>query len=180
MLTHSLDGYLVESGPEINDIGPNFSLWLMRGKYRRVFSHPQLTSFTVSVSVQTRKLVNRIGEELEDLFINTNMVTISEATHRSAPIGWLGRVGDLMLDCVQRFSDSLKPRLCEDWSMPVDKYDDKFKYALAECQEFKSWTNFYCVVARKNESMLPAIEEDPGNSMDDYDSSAAGCADTML
>lgn len=137
------------------------------------------TYFTVSVSVQTRKMVNRIGEELEDLFINTNMVTITESTHRSAPIGWLGRVGDLMLDCVQRFSDSLKPRLCEDWSMPVDKYDDKFKYALAECQEFKSWTNFYCVVARKNESLLPAIEEDPGNNVDDHDSSAAGCADTV-
>ncbi|KAI8085127.1 S-adenosyl-L-methionine-dependent methyltransferase [Halteromyces radiatus] len=129
-------GYLefVESGSEINDIGPNLSLWLMR----------------VTVSLQTRGMANKIGLELEDRFAKTNAVTIYESTHRSAPIGWLGRVGDLMMDCVQRFSDALKPRLCEDWCMPVAKYDAAFKAVLPECQEFKSWTNFYCVVAQKN------------------------------
>ncbi|KAI8341817.1 S-adenosyl-L-methionine-dependent methyltransferase [Chlamydoabsidia padenii] len=146
-------GYLefIESGPEINDIGPSFSLWLMR----------------VSVSVQTRQLVNRIGEELEDLFMKTNRVTIHESTHRSAPIGWLGRVGDLMLECVQRFSDSMKPRMCEDWSMSPDKYEEKFKIAIAECQEFKSWTNFYCIVARKLESLPAENDVDEENDDDD-------------
>ncbi|CAO3592008.1 unnamed protein product [Absidia cylindrospora] len=147
-------GYLefIESGPDINDIGPNLSLWLMR----------------VTVSVQTRKMVNRIGVELEELFAKSNQVTIYESTHRSAPIGWLGRVGDLMLDCLQRFSDSLKPRLCDDWSMPMAKYDANFKFVLSECQEFKSWTNFYCIVSRKNES-FPTIEEEnePNTNMDD-------------
>jgi hypothetical protein len=110
-------------------------------------------------------MINKVGLELEELFAGTNLVTIHESIHRSAPIGWLGRVGDLTLDCLQRFSDALKPRLCEDWSISAAKYDAHFKSVLPECQEFKSWTNFYCVVSRKNDgSTLPVTTNDDDRS----------------
>ncbi|KAI8328016.1 S-adenosyl-L-methionine-dependent methyltransferase [Chlamydoabsidia padenii] len=134
---------------KVNDIGPSLSLWLMR----------------LSVLMQTRHMINKIGLELEELFVDTNQVTIYESIHRSAPLGWLGRVGDLVLDCLQRVSDALKPRLCEDWSMSITKYDAHFKTVLPECQEFKSWSNFYCVVSQKKQELIAATDDNKMNDL---------------
>ncbi|CAO3637722.1 unnamed protein product [Cunninghamella echinulata] len=131
-------GYIefLEASHAYNDIGPNFSLWLMR----------------MTVSMQTRGLNSRVGTELEQLLTQSGQMEIHESTHRSAPLGWLGRTGDLTLECFLRLCDSLKPRLCEDWSMPVAKYEATTSGLASECQEFKSWTNVYCVSARKKDS----------------------------
>ncbi|KAI9304686.1 hypothetical protein BJ944DRAFT_256200 [Cunninghamella echinulata] len=130
-------GYIefLEASHAYNDIGPNFSLWLMR----------------MTVSMQTRGLNSKVGTELEQLLTQSGQMEIHESTHRSAPLGWLGRTGDLTLECFLRLCDSLKPRLCEDWSMPVAKYEATTSGLASECQEFKSWTNVYCVSARKKD-----------------------------
>lgn len=72
-----------------------------------------------------------------------------EFSHRSVPIGWLGKLGDLMLECMERLFDSMKPRLCEDWSMGLGKYDKIVQAASKECREFKSWTNIHYAYGRK-------------------------------
>ncbi|CAO3642133.1 unnamed protein product [Cunninghamella blakesleeana] len=128
-------GYIeiVEPSHSYNDVGPNFSLWMMR----------------LTVSMQTRGLNSKIGTELEQILGDNNQLEIYQSTHRSAPVGWLGRTGDLMLDALLRFCDSVKPRLCEDWSMPIPKYEATVSGLANECQEFKTWTNVYCVSAKK-------------------------------
>jgi hypothetical protein len=72
-----------------------------------------------------------------------------EASHRSAPIGWYGRNGDIMLECLERLFDAVKPKLCEDWSMSLAKYEKVVHTASAECRDFRSWLNIHFVYGQK-------------------------------
>ncbi|KAG0189419.1 hypothetical protein DFQ28_003402 [Apophysomyces sp. BC1034] len=124
---------LMESSGEVHDIGPNLSIWLMR----------------LTVSLQTRNILLKIAPQLPRMLEATNKVTDVQKSHRSVPIGWLGKAGDVMLECTERMFDSMKPRLCEDWSMSLAKYDKVVQAASKECRDFKSWTNVHYVSGRK-------------------------------
>ena len=76
-------------------------------------------------------------------------IELIEDSHRSAPIGWYGKTGDIMLECLERLFDAIKPKICEDWSMSPAKYDKLVETASAECRDFRSWTNIHFTVARK-------------------------------
>ncbi|KAI8067730.1 S-adenosyl-L-methionine-dependent methyltransferase [Gongronella butleri] len=139
-------GYIefLEGGNEMNDIGPNLSLWVMR----------------LTVSMQSRELQSKVGVNLESMFEpHREKVTIMESAHRSAPVGWLGRAGDLMAEVLARLIESVKPRLCEDWTIPPAKYDAWTNELVPEGREFKSWVNVYCISAKKNEPLQPTDEK---------------------
>ncbi|KAG1497984.1 hypothetical protein G6F46_006185 [Rhizopus delemar] len=119
-------GYIefVEGGGGIQDVGPNLSIWMMR----------------LTVSLQTRNINLKIASQLSSMIKEIENVTHIESSHRSAPIGWYGKNGDIMLECLQRLFDSIKPKLCEDWSMNIAKYDKMVQSAAIECRDFKSWS----------------------------------------
>ncbi|KAI8141778.1 hypothetical protein BJV82DRAFT_517742, partial [Fennellomyces sp. T-0311] len=124
---------LVEMSGIIQDVGPNLSIWLMR----------------VTVSLQTRNIHLKLGPKLHEMLeANSGVVDVIHS-HRSVPIGWLGKLGDLGLECLERMFDSLKPRLCDDWSMNLQKYEKVVQGASNECHEFKSWTNIHYAYCRK-------------------------------
>ncbi|CAO3679339.1 unnamed protein product [Rhizopus microsporus] len=123
----------VELGGSIQDVGPNLSIWMMR----------------LTVSLQTRNINLKIASQLESMIQSFDNVRHIESSHRSAPIGWYGRNGDIMLECIQRLFDSIKPKLCEDWSMNLAKYDKMVEAAAAECRDFKSWCNIHYTIAQK-------------------------------
>lgn len=91
----------------------------------------------------------KIAPQLHDMLQETGLVTDVEYSHRSLPIGWLGKLGDVALDAMERLFDSMKPRLCEDWSMTREKYDKMVQTAIRECREFQSWTNVHYIYCRK-------------------------------
>ncbi|KAI7872554.1 S-adenosyl-L-methionine-dependent methyltransferase [Spinellus fusiger] len=142
------NGYieLLENSGVLNDIGPNMSVWMMRW----------------TVSLQTRKINPRLGNQLSQLLMTTEKVKDLESSHRSLPIGWLGKLGDTALECYERLFDSVKPRLCEDWSMSTAKYDKLAKAASKECRDFKSWTNVFYVYCQKK--TLQELEQENANS----------------
>lgn len=78
-------------------------------------------------------------EELKDV----------QASHRSTPVGWYGKTGDIALECLERLFDAVKPKVCEDWSMNTAKYDKVIHTASAECRDFRSWFNIHYVTAIK-------------------------------
>jgi ubiquinone/menaquinone biosynthesis C-methylase UbiE len=129
-------GYIefCEFGGAIQDVGPNLSIWMMR----------------LTVSLQTRNINLKIASHLESMIKEIDNVTHIESSHRSAPIGWYGKNGDIMLECIKRLLESVKPKLCEDWSMNVAKYDKMVESAIKECKEFKSWCNIHYTIAQKN------------------------------
>ncbi|KAF7720661.1 hypothetical protein EC973_006666 [Apophysomyces ossiformis] len=90
-----------------------------------------------------------IAPQLPRMLSATDKVTELQHSYRSIPIGWLGKAGDIMLECTERMFDSMKPRLCEDWSMGLAKYDKVVQAAAKECRDFKSWTNVHYVYCRK-------------------------------
>ncbi|KAI9272849.1 hypothetical protein BDA99DRAFT_432821 [Phascolomyces articulosus] len=124
---------LVETSGILQDVGPNMSIWLMR----------------VTVSLQTRNIQLKFGPKLHELLEGKDGVTDLEYSHRSIPLGWLGKLGDLGLECMERMFDSMKPRLCDDWSMNQQKYEKMVEAAAKECHEFKSWTNIHYAFCRK-------------------------------
>lgn len=143
---------LVESGGGAQDIGPNMSIWMMRRKKKSFFivifyinRHVSI----VTVSLQTRginlKISNSLGSMLEEL----EDVTDIKSSHRSSPIGWYGKTGDITLDCLERLFHAVKPKVCEDWSMSLAKYDKMVETASAECRDFRSWVNVHYVTATK-------------------------------
>ncbi|ORY93253.1 S-adenosyl-L-methionine-dependent methyltransferase [Syncephalastrum racemosum] len=124
---------LVECSCALQDIGPNLSIWLMR----------------LTVSLQSRNINVKMASQLNRYLEKAGSLENVEFSHRSVPIGWLGKLGDLMLECMERLFDSMKPRLCEDWSMSLSKYDKIVQAASKECREFKSWTNVHYAYGRK-------------------------------
>ncbi|KAK4520705.1 uncharacterized protein ATC70_006584 [Mucor velutinosus] len=124
---------LVEPGGVIQDIGPNMSIWMMR----------------LTVSLQTRDITLKIATQLEGMLESIGGLDKIEASHRSAPIGWYGRNGDIMLEAVERLFDAIKPKLCEDWSMSSSKYDKMVQTASSECRDFRSWLNIHYIFGRK-------------------------------
>ncbi|KAI9023091.1 hypothetical protein CLU79DRAFT_701612 [Phycomyces nitens] len=124
---------LAEAAGTINDIGPNSSVWLMR----------------LTVSLQTRNIHPKIAPQISQMVIDTGRATEVVGSHRSIPIGWLGKLGDVALEATERLFDSMKPRLCEDWSMSSAKYDKVTQAAAKEFRDFKSWSNFHYVFFRK-------------------------------
>lgn len=110
----------------------------------------------VTVSLQTRNIMMKIAPQLHDMLQETGLVTDIEYSHRSLPVGWLGKLGDVALDAMERLFDSMKPRLCEDWSMTKEKYDKMMQTATKECREFQSWTNIHYIYGRKVDSGNPA------------------------
>ncbi|KAG1444553.1 hypothetical protein G6F56_010252 [Rhizopus delemar] len=130
-------GYIefIEIGGSIQDVGPNLSIWLMR----------------LTVSLQTRSINLKIASQLKSMIEALDNVTHIESSHRSVPIGWYGKNGDIMLECISRFFDSIKPKLCEDWSMNAAKYEKMVQTAAIECRDFKSWTNIHFTIAQKRE-----------------------------
>ncbi|KAI9484891.1 hypothetical protein BDB00DRAFT_852731 [Zychaea mexicana] len=131
---------LVETSGILQDVGPNLSIWLMR----------------VTVSLQTRNIHLKFGPKLHEVLEAHSGVTDVTYSHRSIPIGWLGKLGDLGLECLERMFDSMKPRLCDDWSMNLQKYEKMAQAAAKECQEFRSWTNIHYAYCRKK---LPNEDE---------------------
>ncbi|KAI9316684.1 hypothetical protein BX666DRAFT_1858304 [Dichotomocladium elegans] len=124
---------LVEPGGLVQDIGPNLSIWLMR----------------VTVSLQTRNIVMKIGAKIHEALEAHDDVEDVESGHRSFPIAWLGKLGDLGLEATERLIDSMKPRLCEDWSMLPAKYDKIMEAVAKECHEFGAWSNLHYAIGRK-------------------------------
>ncbi|KAG2236268.1 hypothetical protein INT48_008628, partial [Thamnidium elegans] len=57
---------------------------------------------------------------------------VIQGSHRSIPVGWYGRTGDIAMDCLDRLFYAVKPKVCEDWSMSPAKYDKVTKAASAE------------------------------------------------
>ncbi|OBZ83244.1 Demethylmenaquinone methyltransferase [Choanephora cucurbitarum] len=128
-------GYIefVEPSGVMQDIGPNMSIWMMR----------------LTVSLQTRNINLKIASQLGSMLEEFKEIELIEDSHRSAPIGWYGKTGDIMLECLERLFDAIKPKICEDWSMSPAKYDKLVETASAECRDFRSWTNIHFTVARK-------------------------------
>ncbi|KAI9263716.1 S-adenosyl-L-methionine-dependent methyltransferase [Sporodiniella umbellata] len=124
---------LVENGGTMQDVGPNLSIWIMR----------------LTVSLQTRNIDLKIASQLESMIMEQECLEHLESSHRSAPVGWYGKNGDIMLECLKRLLDSIKPKLCEDWSMSAGKYDKMAESITRECVDFKSWCNFHYTIARK-------------------------------
>lgn len=124
---------LVEPGGQIQDVGPNMSVWLMR----------------LTVSLQSRGIDSKIATQLGTMLESKDTVEHVETSHRSAPIGWYGKNGDLMLECVERLFDATKPKLCEDWSMEPARYDKVTRTASVECRDFRSWFNIHFAFAQK-------------------------------
>jgi hypothetical protein len=113
------------------------------------FLFKKLNHSIVTVSLQTRTINLKIATQLQSLLEKTNQVEKIESSHRSAPIGWYGRSGDIMLECIERLFDSVRPKLCEDWSMSLQKYDKVVQAAASECRDFRSWINIHYVYAQK-------------------------------
>ncbi|KAI9281580.1 S-adenosyl-L-methionine-dependent methyltransferase [Sporodiniella umbellata] len=130
-------GYIefVEVSGNIQDVGPNLSIWLMR----------------LTVSLQARNINLKMPQILQSKIELLPGVTHLESSHRSVPIGWYGKNGDIMLECVTRFFGSIKARLCEDWSMNTAKYDTMVQAAAVECREYRSWSNIHYTIAQKNQ-----------------------------
>ncbi|KAI7859506.1 hypothetical protein BDC45DRAFT_431957, partial [Circinella umbellata] len=124
---------LVETSGILQDVGPNLSIWLMR----------------VSVSLQTRNIQLKFGPKLHEVLEASHGVTDITYSHRSIPLGWLGKIGDLGLECVERIFGAMKPRMCDDWSISAEKYEKMAQAAAKECREFKSWTNIHYAYCRK-------------------------------
>ncbi|ORX46794.1 hypothetical protein DM01DRAFT_1148218 [Hesseltinella vesiculosa] len=124
----------LEGSNEMNDIGPNLSMWVMR----------------LTVSMQSRELLGKLGVDLEAMFKkHDDKVNLVDSSHRSSPVGWLGRAGDLMTEVFERLIDSVKPRICDDWNITPAKYDTWTRLLIPEAREFKSWVNFYNVCLTK-------------------------------
>jgi SAM-dependent methyltransferase len=128
-------GYVevIEPAGVVQDIGPNMSIWMMR----------------LTVSLQTRDINMKIASQLQSMIKKIGGLQNIEASHRSAPIGWYGRNGDIMLECMERLFDAIKPKLCEDWSMSTAKYDKVVRTAASECRDFRSWLNIHYVFGQK-------------------------------
>jgi ubiquinone/menaquinone biosynthesis C-methylase UbiE len=147
-------GYLelVEPGGAIQDCGPNMSIWMMRCKLfvlSLLVYNPNPNPNTVTVSLQTRNINLKIANQLQQMLENLDALENMEASHRSAPIGWYGRNGDIMLECIERLFDAVKNKICEDWSMTVPKYDKVIQSASAECRDFRSWLNIHYFYGKK-------------------------------
>ncbi|KAI8047286.1 S-adenosyl-L-methionine-dependent methyltransferase [Gilbertella persicaria] len=128
-------GYIefVEPSGVVQDIGPNMSIWMMR----------------LTVSLQTRSINLKIASQLQSMLEAFTEIELLESSHRSAPIGWYGKTGDIMLECMERLFDAIKPKLSEDWSMSPAKYDKMAQTASSECRDFRSWVNIHYAYARK-------------------------------
>ena len=105
--------------------------------------------YLVSVSLQTRNIQLKFGPKLHELLEASHGVTDVEYSHRSIPLGWLGKIGDLGLECMERIFEAMKPRMCDDWSISAEKYEKMAQAAAKECREFKSWTNIHYAYCRK-------------------------------
>ncbi|KAI8638508.1 hypothetical protein BD408DRAFT_453602 [Parasitella parasitica] len=124
---------LVEPAGAIQDTGPNMSIWMMR----------------LTVSLQSRDINIKIASQLDSMLEAIGKLDKIEASHHSAPVGWYGKHGDIMLEAIERLFDATKPKLCEDWSMSSPKYDKIVQAASAECRDFKSWLNIHYTFGRK-------------------------------
>ncbi|CDS10726.1 hypothetical protein LRAMOSA11212 [Lichtheimia ramosa] len=124
---------LVEPSGILQDIGPSLSIWLMR----------------ITVSLQTRDILWKIGPKLHEALESHQDIDHIDYSHRSIPLAWLGKLGDIGWECMERLLDSLKPRLCDDWSMTHAKYDKVVQAAAKECHDFGTWTNIHYVIGRK-------------------------------
>ncbi|KAI8068760.1 hypothetical protein BDF21DRAFT_439911 [Thamnidium elegans] len=124
---------LIENGGVLQDIGPNMSIWSMR----------------LAVSLQTRGINLKIASTLSTLLDDFEELDVIQGSHRSIPVGWYGRTGDIAMDCLDRLFYAVKPKVCEDWSMSPAKYDKVTKAASAECKDFRSWINIHYLVAVK-------------------------------
>ncbi|KAG2183058.1 hypothetical protein INT44_006039 [Umbelopsis vinacea] len=144
----------VEGETTIQDAGPKMSTWLMR----------------LNVTLQSRTLHTRVGRQLGYYLQNNSALQNVEASFRSVPIGWLGKVGDIALEAHRRLFDSLRPRMCDDWDMEPFKYDLLTKSAIAECKEFRSWSNYYYAIAQKSGDgnvTVPVIVVEPTVQQDE-------------
>lgn len=155
-------GYLelVEPGGVIQDIGPNMSIWMMRCKFVSILFSSLFKSLIasnlsiiVTVSLQTRDINLKIAGQLHNMLQELDTLENIEASHRSAPIGWYGRSGDIMLECLERLFDAVKPKICEDWSMTAPKYDKVVQTASAECKDFRSWLNIHYFYGQKKKPL---------------------------
>ncbi|KAI8584324.1 hypothetical protein K450DRAFT_276679 [Umbelopsis ramanniana AG] len=124
----------VEGETTIQDAGPKMSTWLMR----------------LNVTLQSRTIHTRVGRQLGHCLQSNPALQNVEASFRSVPLGWLGKVGDIALEAHRRLFDSLRPRMCDDWDMEPFKYDLLTKSAITECKEFRSWSNYYYAIAQKS------------------------------
>ncbi|KAI9262656.1 S-adenosyl-L-methionine-dependent methyltransferase [Helicostylum pulchrum] len=124
---------LVENGGVFQDIGPNMSIWTMR----------------LAVSLQTRGINLKNASTLSTILEGHEQLEVIHSSHRSTPVGWYGKTGDIALDSLDRLFYAVKPKVCEDWSMSPAKYDKVTKAASAECKDFRSWVNIHYLVAAK-------------------------------
>ena len=126
-------------------------------------------------------LHSKVGRQLGNYLQSNKELQNSQASFRSVPIGWLGKLGDIALESVSRLFESLRPKMCEDWDMDSFKYDILTRSALSECKEFRSWTNYYYAFGQKRGGpgmLVPLItiqhlqsEQDPVFNMDSLDRS---------
>jgi hypothetical protein len=92
----------------------------------------------------------KIGRQLGNYLQANSVIQNVQASFRSVPMGWLGKLGDISLESHARLFESLRPRMCEDWDMEPFKYDLLTKSAISECKEFRSWTNYYYCLGQKS------------------------------
>lgn len=90
-----------------------------------------------------------MATQLVSLLESMEGLTEVHGSHRSTPVGWYGRTGDIALECLERLFEAVKPKVCEDWSMSPAKYDKVIATASAECRDFRSWSNIHYVTAVK-------------------------------
>lgn len=152
---------LVENGGVFQDIGPNMSIWTMRRKAFFFIKYIYISIihlclktlynyiYTVAVSLQTRGINLKTASTLSSILDGYEQLDVIQASHRSTPVGWYGKTGDIALDSLDRLFYAVKPKVCEDWSMSPAKYDKVTKAASAECKDFRSWVNIHYLVAAK-------------------------------
>ncbi|RUS25019.1 hypothetical protein BC938DRAFT_472742 [Jimgerdemannia flammicorona] len=124
---------LVESDLRIYDAGPATAQW----------------NRTLYKVMRDRDFSPRTARHLPDLLLRHGTRNV-HGEHRSCPMNWLGRLGQLMFEDMELAFEALKtPMLRSGSYTDVLSYDRSVDMARGEFANFKSWVNFYAAYGMK-------------------------------
>lgn len=103
----------------------------------------------MAIAFGVRGVHLRYAKKLGELFHSTSLTRITH-DHRSIPLGWFGRMGDLNLQALEAFLHALRPMIgAEIAHNKRESYDVLSKDSIEECKTFRSWMNVHFAYGRK-------------------------------
>ncbi|RUS13648.1 S-adenosyl-L-methionine-dependent methyltransferase [Endogone sp. FLAS-F59071] len=103
----------------------------------------------LAIAFGVRGVHLRYAKKLGELFHSKPLTRITHE-HRSIPLGWFGRMGDLNLQVLEALLRALRPMIgAEIAHNKKESYDVLVRDSIEECKTFRSWMNVHFAYGKK-------------------------------